>query len=212
MMQMCLAIRSFLFTGVLSWIIWSYLISSLIFLDPVNLVTGSLRKKTAVTFLLKIMIYMKQSNSWFFVCYVQAESKFVIHTIAVPSFFQALSEHKSLFANHSVVFCLQIPVYLAEYLGGQLHTYFSDYDRIYKEFARCVNFPVNSMIVSQVKTYQGLIPLSWSDSARRFSLASWQGEYYDGAQAFVLHVSLIEFFNSIFFTTGDSILNMFKNE
>jgi hypothetical protein len=154
----------------------------------------------------------KTVRAWLFVCFVQSEAKFVIHTIAVQSFYQAMTEHKAVFPSYSVVFCLQLPVYLAEYIGRQLQIYFQDYERIYKEFARCVNAPSATLVVSQVRSYQGLIPLTYSDVSRRFTLSAWNGDYYANASAFVLHVSLIEFFNSIFFVTGNDVLNLFKNE
>lgn len=152
------------------------------------------------------------SVGWLFVCYVQSENKFIVHVISVSSFYQAFKEHASLFPSHSVVFTLQVPVYLAEYLGKHLQSLFVDADCVYAEFARCISATTQSMIVNQVKTYQGLIPLSYSDASRRFALASWRGEYYEDAQAFVLHVSLVEFFNSIFFTSVNNVLNLFKNE
>lgn len=155
---------------------------------------------------------MKKSpiSSWLFVCFIQSERKFVVHTIAVQSFYQALTEHSALFPSHSVVFSIQIPLYLAEYIGRQLQGYFIESERIYSEFARYINTPVQSLVVNQVKTYQGLIPLTYSDVSKRFGLSVWNGDYYESAQAFVLHSSLIEFFNSIFFVTSDNVFNMFK--
>jgi hypothetical protein len=149
-------------------------------------------------------------NSWLFVCFVQSERKFVVHTVAVQSFFQALQEHAAIFPAHSVVFSLQIPLYLAEYTGKQLQAYFADSERIYVEFAKAINAPMQSLVVTQVKTYQGLVPLTYSDVSKRFALSVWDGDYYQSAQAFVLHVSLVEFFNSIFFVSGINVLNMFN--
>ncbi|MDH6309796.1 hypothetical protein M2451_002020 [Dysgonomonas sp. PFB1-18] len=156
---------------------------------------------------------MKTSNiSWLFVCYVQSERKFLVHIISVASFYKALTEHSSLFPAHNVVFALQVPVHLAEYTGRHFQSLFADSDHIYSEFAKCINTPMQSLIVTQVKTYQGLVPLTYSDANKRLSLSSWRGEYYESAQAFVLHVSLIEFFNSIFYVSSTNILNLFKNE
>lgn len=151
------------------------------------------------------------TSGWLFVCYVQSERKFVVHTIAVQSFFQALTEHKAVFPAHNAVFTLSVPLHLAEYLSLQLQSFFSDSERVYQEFSRCINNPVQSLVVSQVKSYQGLIPLTYSDSSKRFALSVWRGEYYENAQAFILHVSLIEFFNSVFFVSSNNILNMFQN-
>ncbi|MDR0824693.1 MAG: hypothetical protein LBN74_06325 [Prevotella sp.] len=151
------------------------------------------------------------SVSWLFICFIASEKRFVVHVVAVSSFFKALQEHAAIFPTHSVVFTLQIPLFLAEYVGKQLQYYFTDTERIYNEFSRCINSPMNSLVVSQAKTYQGLIPLSYSDVSKRFSLSSWNGDYYEGGQAFILHSSLIEFFNSIFFVSNNAnILNLFQ--
>lgn len=150
-------------------------------------------------------------SSWLFVCYVQSERKFIVHTIAVQSFFQALKEHSAIFPSHAVIFSLQIPLHLAEYIGRQLQGYFIESERIYSEFARCINTPMQSLVVNQVKTYQGLVPLTYSDVSKRFGLSVWNGDYYESAQAFVLHPSLIEFFNSVFFISSANILNMFRD-
>ena len=154
----------------------------------------------------------KASNlSWLFICYIASERRFIVHVIAVPSFFKALTEHAAIFPSHSVVFSLQVPSHLSVYIGRQLQNLFLDSEPIYAEFARCINAPLNSLVVDQIKTYQGLIPLSYSDSSRRFSLSLWHGEYYESAQAFVLHASLIEFFNSIFFVSDNmNASNLFK--
>jgi hypothetical protein len=152
----------------------------------------------------------REFKGWLFVCFVQAERKFVVHTVAVQSFYQALQEHSAIFPAHSVVFSLQVPLYLAEYIGRQLQAYFVDSERIYVEFARAINTPVQTLVVTQVKSYQGLIPLTYSDVSKRFALSVWDGEYYQSAQAFVLHVSLVEFFNSIFFVSSTNVLNMFN--
>lgn len=150
------------------------------------------------------------STSWLFICYIPTERKFVVHTVAVQSFYTAITEHAAIYPTYAVIFSMQISLYLAEYIGRQLQGYFIESERIYAEFARCINTPMQSLIVTQVKTYQGLIPLTYSDVSKRFALSVWNGEYYESAQAFVLHVSLIEFFNSVFFVTSNDILNLFK--
>lgn len=148
--------------------------------------------------------------SWLFVCYIQSERRFTVNAVAVQSFFQALTEHKAVFPAHNVIFSVQTPLHLAECVGKQLQGCFNEPEKIYAEFAQRINVPVQSFVVSQVKTYQGLVPLTYNDVSARYGLSAWNGDYYESAQAFVLHPSLIEFFNSIFFVTSDNVLNMFK--
>lgn len=155
----------------------------------------------------------KTTQGWLFVCFIASEKKYVCHTVANPSFFKALQEHAAIFPTHHVVFTLQVPMFLAEYIGKELQYFFKDSDAVYAEFVKCINAPNVSFVITQVKTYQGLIPLTYSDVNKRFGLSAWNGEYYEAAQAFVLHASLIEFFNFLFFNnhSDNNPLNLFRS-
>lgn len=87
-------------------------------------------------------------NGWLFVYFIQSERRFGGHTIAVSSFYQALKEHIAVFPTHNVVFALQVPLYLAEYTSKQLQACFVDSERIFSEFSRSINTPMQSLVVS----------------------------------------------------------------
>ncbi|MBF0574407.1 hypothetical protein [Dysgonomonas sp. GY617] len=152
----------------------------------------------------------KELRAWLFICFVVSERKYVCHVIATPLFSTALQEHAALFPSHHVVFSLQVPLYLAEYIGKELQYFFKDSEAVYKEFVRLVNSS-QGVIIAPVKTYNGLVPLSFSDVSKCFCLSRWNGEYYENAQAFILSPALVEFFNFLFFQRQDvNPLNLFK--
>lgn len=150
-------------------------------------------------------------NNWLFLCYLREEKRFVCHCISEGSFTSAMSSHGKLFPSHNIVFVLSVPAYLCEVFCMYLQSFFADSASVSAALNSRLTASASTFVVSPVKTYLGLIPLSYSDTSRLLVFSNWSGDYYENACAFVLHSSFLEYFNAILYSArSNNSLHIFS--
>lgn len=155
----------------------------------------------------------KNIIAWVFVCFIQSERRFVVHSLNLNSFHEALTVHAQTFPSHSTVFCIKTPVSLASVVVKSLQGCLFDSEAVFDLFHKLlsVNNPLLPMI--PVKTYQGLVPLTYSNAENRLILSAWNKERYIDATAFILSEKLLILFNEyLYMSSKNDVLNLFKHE
>lgn len=155
---------------------------------------------------------IRTPNAWVFVCFIQSERKFIAHSLSINSFAQALQMHSQTFPSHSVVFCFKCPIYMTSVVVKTFQNCLLDSDKVFSQFVNLLNVDNNLMPITPVKTYQGLVPLSYSTNENRLLLSMWNNERYIDAVGFILSIKLLPLFNEYLYSCSQNeILKLFQN-